>query len=174
MKDENPGISPNKILSKIGELWKEKKENDKETIEKYEKMAEEDRIRYKNELEKYNTADKVSSSTQPPPPLSPVEVEKIKYTPPSSPKSESERSEYRSEDYESTSEGEDEEDEEEYDSEKLDEIKAFHIFVEKKSRKLKKIYPDLSSKEINENLHRVWNKLSRDEKADIVDRYLYS
>jgi hypothetical protein len=51
VKEENPDLSAKDITIKLGVMWKEIKETDE--VEKYNKMANLDKDRYKNEIENY-------------------------------------------------------------------------------------------------------------------------
>ena len=231
IKTENPGINTKTIIQRLATLWKEKKETDKELVDKYEKLSTIDKERYARELKKYNQNKNVTKDISDAckkdvtdrdedveEDIDDIEKEhkdehedehdsiekddetdnskKVRYEDDDEESSDREdrnhddddsnkyrkgyaneyrddssSDKYESSDSESTSD-DDSITEEEY-QRKINEIKAFHIFMEKKTKKLKKLYPDLSSKEINDNLNRAWNKLSPHEKDKIIDKYLY-
>ena len=51
VKDDNDKLSPKEILSKLGELWQELKNDGGNEYKKYVNMAEEDKARYQREKE---------------------------------------------------------------------------------------------------------------------------
>jgi hypothetical protein len=51
VKDKNSNLSPKEILSKLGELWQELKNDGGNEYKKYLTMAEEDKVRYQREKE---------------------------------------------------------------------------------------------------------------------------
>ena len=51
VKDKNSNLSPKEILSKLGELWQELKNDGGDEYKKYLTMAEEDKVRYQREKE---------------------------------------------------------------------------------------------------------------------------
>ena len=53
VKEEEPGMDAKKIAAELGKRWKELKEDDEEKVKEYQKMAEEDKVRFQNEMENY-------------------------------------------------------------------------------------------------------------------------
>jgi len=53
VKEEEPGMDSKKIASELGKRWKELKDDDEEKVKKYQKMAEEDKVRFQKEMENY-------------------------------------------------------------------------------------------------------------------------
>jgi len=53
VKEEEPGMDAKKIATELGKRWKELKEDDEEKVKEYQKMAEEDKVRFQNEMENY-------------------------------------------------------------------------------------------------------------------------
>jgi hypothetical protein len=51
VKEENSNLSPKEILSKLGELWQQIKNDGGDEYKKYLKMAEDDKTRYNTEKE---------------------------------------------------------------------------------------------------------------------------
>jgi high mobility group protein B2 len=53
VKEEEPGMDAKKIASELGKRWKELKDDDEEKVKEYQKMAEEDKVRFQKEMENY-------------------------------------------------------------------------------------------------------------------------
>ena len=53
VKEEEPGMDAKKIAAELGKRWKELKEDDEEKVKEYQKMAEEDKVRFQKEMENY-------------------------------------------------------------------------------------------------------------------------
>ena len=53
VKEEEPGMDAKKIASELGKRWKELKEDDEDKVKEYQKKAEEDKVRFKTEMENY-------------------------------------------------------------------------------------------------------------------------
>ena len=192
MIKENPNVPNKVIITKLANLWKEKKISDPDLVKKYEGISDTDKIRYSNEMQIYNKKTVASLETL----TDNVEPENVKEEINEKKEDDFDDEEYEKsnvkseddlrndsdnegvhgEDAESDTEsGEESEEESSDDSEyenNLNEIKTFHIFMEKKGKKLKKLYPELSSKEIKDNLTRTWNKLTLREKGKFMEKYL--
>ena len=230
VKKDNPGIITKNIVSKVAELWNETKKTNPELVDKYDKLAEKDKERYKLEMIKHNENLKVSVMTEE------VETKNEKgdidnknivdnevvgdkednedtedngdkgdngdkedkedkeyYTDESEYESDRDSKDVRDE-YDDDSEytrkkednsseerrrvdseddnvsDEESESESEYEN-RLREIKAYHVFLDKKYSKLKDVYPEISSKEIKDLIHRAWDKLSSEKKSEYIERY---
>ena len=53
VKEEEPGMDSKKIAAELGKRWKELKDDDEEKVKEYQRMAEEDKVRFKTEMENY-------------------------------------------------------------------------------------------------------------------------
>jgi len=53
LKEEYPELSVKQIVSKLGILWKQLKEENNQEVKNFEKLSTEDRNRYKNEMVNY-------------------------------------------------------------------------------------------------------------------------
>ncbi len=62
VKEEFPDIESSLITTKLGEMWKEIKETD--DAKKYVELSNNDKIRYKEELEKYNSKMSAQNSDE--------------------------------------------------------------------------------------------------------------
>ena len=58
LKAEYPHLKVKQIVSKLGVLWKEMKQNNSEEIRRFEEMSKVDRDRYKQEMTDYNNTVK--------------------------------------------------------------------------------------------------------------------
>jgi high mobility group protein B1 len=53
VKEDEPGMDAKKIAAELGKRWKELKDDDKEKVKEYQRMADDDKIRFKTEMENY-------------------------------------------------------------------------------------------------------------------------
>lgn len=185
--DNNPGIAPKEVTSKLGELWKQYKESeeddDKEIMEKYKNMAEEDKERYKQEMEEVPEDAKIKKS---------VKRGKSAYNffcsenrkqvkednPDSDPKEITailgqlwkELKEEKGEEYEKYMDMQKEEKERvanssdvEVDKNKVKRVTAYSIYCQNNRDDVRAENPELTPTEVNKKLSEMWKELKDDE-----------
>ena len=64
VKKEMPDLTAKEIMTELGKRWKEIKDTDE--VEKYKKMAEEDKVRYTEEMKNYIPSDEEEEKTKKP------------------------------------------------------------------------------------------------------------
>lgn len=134
LQDKYPDMGPKGITQKLGEMWKEMSEEDKE---KYVKDAEQDKERYKEEMTKYREESKTDDISN----ISTIENDKkLKKT---------KKEKLNNEDS---------------DKKEKRPLSSYMMFTQAKREEVKEKNPGIKPTEISKVLGKMWKEMGEDEK----------
>lgn len=152
IEEKYPNISKKDIMSKLGIEWKEIKENNKEEFDKYQKLADEDKERYMREMEVFKNLS-VDKETR-------NEIEKPKRIRQTKVVKDEPKQELEAvKELEITTVK---------DENNLEKAKEY--FIKKKTKKMKKLQPELNDEEILKRVNKKWDKLSDEDKKSWLEK----